>query len=233
MYRKIGWNNVSTPAAQDLALKAAEEGMVLLKNDGTLPLSFPEDRNTTILLLGGWANATNQMQGNYFGTAPFLTSPWMALQNYSNVNVVTPEWFVSPLIAAAESDADIFLWISATTEGGDEGTDRNTVAWDGLTLDPLEMLATLGKPLIFAHMGDQCDDAILLNNPNVSAIVWGGYPGQAGGEALINILTGKAAPAGRLPVTQYNAEYVDLVGMTDMGMRANPETGNPGRTYKW
>lgn len=45
------------------------------------------------------------------------------------------------------------------------------------------------------------------------------------------MLTGKAAPAGRLGTTQYPAEYVDQVPMTDMTLR--PSATNPGRTYKW
>ena len=65
----------------------------------------------------------------------------------------------------------------------------------------------------------------------MSAIVWAGYPGQSGGAALFDILTGVAAPAGRLPITQYPAAYVDEVPMTDMTLR--PGATNPGRTYKW
>jgi xylan 1,4-beta-xylosidase len=65
----------------------------------------------------------------------------------------------------------------------------------------------------------------------VNALLWGGYPGQSGGTAVVNVLTGKVAPAGRLPVTQYPAAYVDQVPMTDMSLRPSPT--NPGRTYKW
>ena len=65
----------------------------------------------------------------------------------------------------------------------------------------------------------------------MNAIIWGGYPGQSGGTALFDILTGKAAPAGRLPITQYPAAYADQVPMTDMTLR--PSATNPGRTYKW
>jgi xylan 1,4-beta-xylosidase len=45
---------------------------------------------------------------------------------------------------------------------------------------------------------------------------------------LLIINTGKAAPAGRLPVTQYPAAYVNEIAMTNMSLRASP-----GRTYRW
>ena len=65
----------------------------------------------------------------------------------------------------------------------------------------------------------------------MNAIIWAGYPGQSGGAAIFDILTGKIAPAGRLPITQYPAAYTDQVPMTDMTLR--PSSTNPGRTYKW
>jgi beta-D-xylosidase 4 len=52
-------------------------------------------------------------------------------------------------------------------------------------------------------MGTQVDSASLVSNPGVNSLVWAGYGGQDGGTAVLNILTGKTAPAGRLPVTQY------------------------------
>jgi beta-D-xylosidase 4 len=48
---------------------------------------------------------------------------------------------------------------------------------------------------------------------------------------LSDILSGKAAPAGRLGTTQYPADYVNQVPMTDMTL--HPSSTNPGRTYKW
>ena len=77
-YRSLGWKDVSTPQAQSLALKAATEGITLLKNDGTLPLKI--NKGMKIALVGGWANATTQMQGNYAGIAPYLHSPLYAAQ---------------------------------------------------------------------------------------------------------------------------------------------------------
>lgn len=70
-----------------------------------------------------------------------------------------------------------------------------------------------------------------MNNKNVGSIVWGGYPGQDGGYALIDILVGKQAPAGRLTTTQYPADYINEVSLFDPYLR--PSSTNPGRTYKW
>lgn len=75
------------------------------------------------------------------------------------------------------------------------------------------------------------DSSSLLTNPGINAIIWAGYPGQDGGTAIFNILTGKTAPAGRLPITQYPSDYVNQVSMTDMNLQ--PGDNNPGRTYKW
>ena len=55
--------------------------------------------------------------------------------------------------------------------------------------------------------------------------------GLSGGTALFDILTGKVAPAGRLPITQYPAIYPTQIPMTDMNLR--PSATSPGRTYKW
>jgi len=77
------------------------------------------------------------------------------------------------------------------------------------------------------------DDTWLKSSKAVNAILWAGYPGQSGGTAIFDVLNGKVAPAGRLPLMQYPAEYVNQVPMTDMALRPDASTGNPGRTYKW
>lgn len=242
-YRSLGFGDVATPDSRALALKAAEEGMVLLKNDGTLPLSLPTDHNTTIAMIGSWANATTQMQGNYFGIAPFLHSPLFAAQQLDNVNVVyatgvsgqgdptTGSW-QQALSAASQADI-IIVADGISTSDESEGNDRDLIDWTGAQIDMIGEYAMMGKPMILAHFGDQLDDSRFLSNPNISAIIWGGYPGMAGGDALMNLITGKVAPAGRLPVTQYPGHYVQDVDMTDMSLRPNSTSGNPGRTYKW
>lgn len=269
-YRSISWSDVDTPHAQQLAYKAAAEGIILLKNDGTLPLPITSDM--TITVVGGWANATTQMQGNYYGIAPYLHSPLWALNQtgakvyYAGVpggqgDPTTASWL--PVWGWA-GKADVIIYaggIDNTVEA--EGMDRvaigvrilvgrwcfitpekhysglklayflaNAFWWTGAQLDMIGQLASYGKPMIVFQMGGgQVDSSPVRNNPNVSALLWDGYPGQDGGVAMIDTVTGRNAPAGRLPTTQYPADYISQVPMTDMTVRPGPTS--PGRTYQW
>lgn len=237
-YRGLGFPDVNTQEAQGLALKAAEEGIVLIKNDGTLPIDVQSNTSLTLALIGPWANASaSQMQGNYAGIAPFIHNPLYAASQLENTNILyagnpgDPTTGGYPAALAAADDADIIIYVDGSNSGEEE--DRNLIRWSGERRDIMTQLAGLGKPFVLLQMGDQLDDSPFLEHENVSAILWAGFPGQAGGDAIFNILTGKTAPAGRLPVTQYPEDYVNQVAMTDMGLRPNETSGNPGRTYKW
>lgn len=228
---------------------------MLLKNDGTLPLS---SNVKNIALVGPWANATTQMQGNYHGIAPYLISPLMgAIQNGYNVtyvlgtgiNTTSTSGFAAAVAAAREADAVIYAGgIDLTIEN--EDYDRLAITWPGNQLELIAKLQAVGKPLVVIQFGGgQLDDTTLKNNASVSippaqhqvhgltshvqvnALVWAGYPGQSGGQAVFDILSGKVAPAGRLPITQYCSDYVYEIPMTDMNLRPNAKS--PGRTYKW
>ncbi|KAJ7858370.1 beta-xylosidase [Mycena olivaceomarginata] len=228
----------STPRTRRiLRTRAAVEGSVLLKNDGTLPLTKSIQK---LAFIGPWANTTTQMQGNYAGIAPFLISPFAAartagfsatLTQGTDINSTDTSGFAAALAAAQAADAIVYAGgIDDSIEG--ETKDRKTITWPGNQLDLIAELAELGKPLVVMQFGGgQVDDAALKNNSKVNAILWGGYPGQSGGTAVMDIVTGKVSPAGRLPVTQYPANYVNEVPMTDMTLR--PSATNPGRTYKW
>jgi len=238
-YRQLNFSAVATNSSRQLAYRAAVEGIVLLKNDGLLPLSL--DSSSSIGLFGEWANATTDLLGNYAGVPTYLHSPlWAAQQLNITVNYAqgpggqgdptTGSWLS---VWPAADASDVIIYVSGINNGvEEEGNDRVSLAWTGAQLDVIGQLAQLGKPMVVVQMGGgQVDSSPIANNPNISALLWGGYPGQDGGVAIIDIITGKAAPAGRLPTTQYPASYINEVPMTDMSLR--PGENNPGRTYRW
>lgn len=251
-YGSIGWSDVNTPAARELALRSASEGIVLLKNDnGTLPLKLQGER---VALIGHWANGTRQMLGGYSGIPPYYHSPVHAARQLNlTYNMAsgaplaqgdnaTDTWTSGALDAASKSDT--ILYFGGTDQSiASEDRDREEIAWPAAQLTLINKLSELGKRLVVIQLGDQVDDTPLLENKNVSAILWAGYPGQSGGTAVFDILTGKTAPAGRLPVTQYPARYTEEVPLTEMALRpvTAPDAtttgtgtgGSPGRTYRW
>ncbi|KAI5359147.1 putative glycoside hydrolase, family 3, glycoside hydrolase family 3 domain, immunoglobulin [Septoria linicola] len=220
-YRSIDWSAVNTLEHQNLARRAASAGITLLKNtNDLLPLSLPVyTKNLTIALLGEWTNATKEMQSEYSGIAPFLHSPLYALQQLPGVVIDFVDGLnnSSPALEAASKT---------------ESLDRYSIAWNSTQTWLINSLASVGNPMVLVQMGGgQLDDSEFLANSNISSILWAGYPGQDGGPAIVDVLFGKVAPAGRLPVTQYPAKYVDEIVMTDMSLR--PHDGGPGRTYMW
>lgn len=236
-YSSLSWVDINTTHAQSVAYQAAVEGMTLFKNDGTLPLSSSLSK---VAVIGPWANATVQMQGNYAGTAPFLISPlsvfetkWSGVQYAVGTQIDTTSTadFAAALSAAQAADYILYLGgIDGTIES--EGFDRTSISWPGNQLDLISQLSALGKPLVVVQFGGgQIDDSTLLSNSKVNALLWAGYPGQDGGNALFDVLTGAFPPAGRLPITQYPAAYINNNNIYDMNLR--PTSSIPGRTYKW
>ncbi|KAK8880292.1 glycoside hydrolase [Apiospora arundinis] len=235
----LGWADVATPKSTELAYRAAVEGMTLIKNDGVLPL---KKDYKSVALIGPFANATTQMQGDYSGKAPFLRSPVIAFTaqnwtvNYAIGTAISGRnttGFAEALEAAKKSDLVVYCGgVDNSIEN--ETLDRKNIAWPGNQLELVAELAKVGKPLVVAQFGaGQVDDSVLLADAGVGALLWAGYPSQDGGTALVDILTGKRSPAGRLPITQYPASYADEVSMFNIDLRPNATAKFPGRTYMW
>jgi beta-D-xylosidase 4 len=238
LYSSLGWSDVNTPQAQQLALQATTDGIVMLKNDGTLPLKL--NSNATVAMIGFWANNTSKLQGGYSGKAPYLRTPVYAAQQMGlKSNVATgpvlqstsaaDNWTAKALEAASKSDYILYFG-GLDTSAAAEGSDRISLEWPSAQIALIKRLSTLGKPLVIIQEGDQLDNTPILTNAGVNSILWASWPGQDGGPAVLQIISGMKSPAGRLPVTQYPANYTKLP-MTDMTLR--PSTSNPGRTYRW
>lgn len=148
------------------------EGIVLLKNDGILPFQTGVKK---VAVIGPWANATTLMQGNYFGTAPFLVSPFQGAKDagfeatfvpgLSTVSDTSTAGF--PEAIAAAQAADVVLFAGGLDEVVEkEGTDRTTISWPGSQLDLLEALQDTGRPLVVLQFGGGQVDNTALKQSN-------------------------------------------------------------------
>ncbi|KAH8901796.1 glycoside hydrolase family 3 protein [Coniochaeta sp. PMI_546] len=235
-YRNLGASDVNTPRARDLALKAALEGIVLLKNDNLLPLNTTGPGNA-VAMIGFWANRADEMLGGYSGSPPFNhDSVWAAKQmgmtvNYAPGPIAQESFDASAAVAAAQKSKVIIYFGGIDNTVEKESTDRTSISWPSSQVNMIKKFAELEKPMVVVKMGSHVDDTPLLEIPHVQAIIWAGYPGQDGGTAVMQIITGAVAPAGRLPMTMYPADYTKKAPQTNMALR--PSGSYPGRTYRW
>lgn len=241
-FGNLGPRDVCTPAHQELALQAARQGIVLLQNrPGSLPLSTA--RHRTIAVIGPNADATVTMIGNYAGVACGYTSPLQGIARYAKtihqagcvgVACSSNQQFGAAIAAATHADATVLVMgLDQSIEA--EARDRTSVLLPGHQQELISKVAraSRGPTILVLMCGGPVDVSFAKVDPKISAIVWVGYPGQAGGTAIADVLFGTTNPGGRLPNTWYPQDYVAKIAMTDLAMRANPVRGYPGRTYRF
>jgi len=115
-----------------------------------------------------------------------------------------------------------------------EDLDRVSLLLPGKQMDLVSSVAAASKnPVILVLTGGgPLDVSFAKEDPRIASILWIGYPGEAGAEALADIIFGEYNPGGKLPMTWYPESFTK-VPMTDMHMRADPARGYPGRTYRF
>ncbi|OEL18293.1 putative beta-D-xylosidase 2 [Dichanthelium oligosanthes] len=245
----LGPLDVCTPAHQELALEAARQGVVLLKNEkgkhrgGVLPLRPATHR--TVAVVGPHAEATVAMIGNYAGKPCGYNTPVQGVARYVHQAVhqagctdVACAGSSQPIAAAVDAArrADATVVVAGLDQKVEaEGLDRSSLLLPGRQAELISAVAKASKgPVILVLMsGGPIDIAFAQNDPRIAAIIWAGYPGQAGGQAIADVIFGQHNPGGKLPVTWYPQEYLQKAPMTNMAMRANPASGYPGRTYRF
>ncbi|HKW27947.1 MAG TPA: glycoside hydrolase family 3 C-terminal domain-containing protein, partial [Verrucomicrobiae bacterium] len=231
-YSQILFSKNNSPEHQALALRVARESMVLLKNDGLLPLNRAKIKR--IAVIGPNANSVPMLLGNYNGTPSNPVTILDGIRNAAGPDIAVVYQPGCPLAlrkddsnqpdtamtaaavnAAKSADAVVFVGgISAQLEGeemtrangfvGFSGGDRTQIELPSVQTDLLKALHDTGKPVVFV---DCSGSAIAMPwaAKKLPAILQAWYPGQAGGQAVAEVLFGDVNPAGRLPVTFYRS----------------------------
>jgi beta-glucosidase len=220
--RKAGSYN--TAAHQQTALKIAEEGIVLLKNeDHILPLNSQKVK--TIAVIGENASRENAFGGGSSQVkAKYEITPLQGLKNLLGNNVTinyaqgykiargqkADEKMIKEAADAA-AKADYAIIVGGWTHGYDYNVWSDN-AYDAEDTDKPNMDMPFGQ--------DELIKAVLKANPKTIVVLMGGggidmsrwvestpaiiqafYPGMEGGNALAKILFGQVNPSGKLPMT--------------------------------
>ncbi len=241
-YDNIPYEVVACNEHKAVSLECAEKSIVLLKNNGVLPLG---KNVNTIAVIGPNANSFAALEGNYNGTADKYNTFLLGLQDNFDGRVIYAEGchlykdrvsglaqkndrIAEAVAAAKHSDVAILcLGLDATIEGeeGDTGNEFSSGDKNDLRLPEsqrilLEEVKKAGKPVIVV-----CAAGSALNiEQDVDALLHAWYPGSEGGIALAEILLGKISPSGKLPVTFYKTAD-ELPDFTDYSMK--------NRTYRY
>lgn len=233
-YANYTMDDVNTPAHQQLAREAADQSMVLLKNnDNTLPLAAAKLKSVAVI--GRNANATTTMQGNYYGTTPFLITPLQGVQAHVGSTFYADGTDLGQAVAAAKKADAVVLVIGLDQSDEREGHDRSSLLLpDNQDALVAQVAEAVQVPVVVVIMsGGPLDVSAIKNSSRVGAIIFCGYPGQAGGQAIADALFGVTNRFGKLSMTWYPENFTAQAAMTDFRMRPNASDGYPGRTHRF
>lgn len=231
-----------------LADKIAKESIVMLKNDGVLPLDI--NKIKTIGVIGPNANSRRALIGNYHGTSSEYVTVSEGIQRYveGRARVLYSEGcalseekteslamkgdrLTEAKIVARHSDVVVLcLGLDETLEGEEGDTGNSYASGDKLDLllpkpqrDLMEAVASVGKPVVFCLMtGSAIDLSYPAEHFNAVMQLW--YPGARGGKSVADILFGEVSPSGKLPITFYS-DLDQIPDFVDYSMK--------GRTYRY
>jgi beta-glucosidase len=250
-FSKITIKDNDTPEHEALALKVAEEAIVLLKNDGVLPLNRSKIKR--IAVIGPNADVAWMLEGNYNGRAARPVTILNGIKQLAGPNIEVTFAAGCPWALCADGSnkpsqeavddaitkakaADVVIFVGGITArlegeemgrdnafGGFEGGDRTTIELPSVQTDLLKALADTGKPVILVNCSGS-PMALPWESGHLPAILQAWYPGEQGGRAVGEILFGDVNPSGHLPLTFY-AATADLPGFTDYSMS--------NRTYRY
>jgi beta-xylosidase len=215
-------DDLDPPELRELARRLAEESIVLLANDGVLPL-----RARRVALTGPLAHDARAMLGCYtFPNHMAARYPDLSLgvEIPTLADAIGAELPGTDLLVAAggdvmvAEDADIEAAVAAARDAevcvlalGDragifghgtsgEGCDAETLALPGRQRELAEAVLATGTPTVVVLLTGR-PYALGGIADRAAAVVQGFFPGEEGGTAVAGILSGRLEPSGRLPVS--------------------------------
>lgn len=248
-YSDIPFDKLDCEEHRELNLRAARECMVLLKNDGFLPLDA--EKSHKIAVIGPNAMSQVALEGNYNGMASeYITVADGMRRTFTKSSVRAAKgsniWvdkrndcsgftnMISEGIAYAKN-ADttvLVLGLDCHIEGEEiqvkndyfEGGDKKRLQLPKTQMDLAEAVCDVCENVIVVVLaGSAVDLGEKLTN-HARAIIHGWYPGAVGGMAAAELIAGKYSPNGKLPLTFYKS-CDDLPAYEDYNMT--------GRTYRY
>lgn len=247
-YDQISYDKVECREHLALADKMTEESIVLLKNDGILPLD--KKKVGVIGVIGPNADSRVALTGNYHGTSSEYITVLEGIRRAAGEDIkimfsegchlykdrteplaMAMDRLSEAVIVAEHSDVVIMvLGLDETLEGeeGDTGNsyasgDKNDLLLPKSQRDLLNAVLETGKPVILSLMAGSSIDVSDAED-KLAAILHLWYPGARGGRIAGEILFGEKSPSGKLPVTFYKG-LEGLPDFTDYAMN--------GRTYRY
>ena len=244
-YDRIPVTAVDTDENDALALKVAEKSMVLLENDGLLPLD--PARVKTVAVIGPNADSIPALEGNYNGTSSRYVTFLEGIRAYCRDHGIrvlysmgchlfkdrtsnlaqADDRLAEAMMYAEQADVTIScVGLDATLEGEEGDTGNEYFSGDKKDLlvpeSQRKLLASLEKSSKKLVTVIAAGSSLNVREGNAKIFAW--YPGQAGGTALARILFGDVNPSGHLPVTFYK-DVNDLPAFEDYCMKE--------RTYRY
>lgn len=198
------------PEHLEAAQKTAEESAILIKNaNNTLPFAANIKR---ILVTGPMADAPHDQLGTWVfdGEKSHTITPLKALQDNGNYQITyvpglaysrdnKTEGIAKAVAAAKNADVILFIGGEESILSGEAHSLAN-INLQGAQSQLLESLKKTGKPVVSVIMAGR-PLTIRRDIDNCDAMIYMFHPGTMGGPALVNILSGKVNPSGKLPVT--------------------------------
>jgi len=220
------------PSHLEVAKKAALESAVLLKNDnGILPFKKEVKR---VAIIGPLAHQHHEQLGTWIWDADrkATVTPLKAFQDDPDYEVV----FEIGLKYSRDRDTGNFDKVKQAVNGADiavvfvgeeallSGEAHSLANLDlvGAQAELLSAVKSMGKPVVMVVMAGR-PLTIGKNLKDADAVFYCFHPGTMGGTAIHDLLTGKANPSGRLPVT-----FVEEVGQIPLYYNHN-STGRPSK----